>query len=850
MNKAIGLAGGIGLTLCLVSAPAQAQSVQRYDIAAMDLAAALRVFAATSGREVVAASEIVAGKRSARVTGNLSPEQALAQMLASSGLRAEQIDGAFVLRPLDSAASAVSASDEGEVVVTGTRIRGAPVASPVISLRREALQRAGQATIADALRTVPQNFGGGQNPGIGFNVPEANGADIGGGASVNLRGLGSDATLTLLDGRRLSYSGPSQSVDVSAIPFGAIARVEIVPDGASALFGSDAVAGVVNIILRRDLDGLEVGGRLGASTDGGNVQQQYAATGGKTWQGGSALLAYEFGRSSKIEARQRSYARERTPGLTLFPELRRHSAMLVASQQLSERLSLDLNGGFNKRWSDTTYPLNFAGDLSVSRATSFTVAESFIVAPALKWQAPAGWQVALAGSYGSDRVDYGGDLFFGSDRVDPGSGYYRSSSRNVELSGNGGLFDGPGGRIKAAAGAGYRRNDFARVTSAGVTQDLSQGQDSYYAFGELNVPIVPRSAGGGDYLSVNAAVRYERYPGIGEVATPKLGLIYAPTADVELKGSWGRSFRAPTLYQQYQPRLAYLLSASSLGATGLPATATGILLAGGSDTLKPERSTNWSATVDLHPRALPGTSLEVSYFSVRYRDRIVTPLPFFSVALSDPRYATNVTPNPSAAAQADAIASATSFQNLTGSATYDRAAVVALVDNTSVNAGRQRAHGVDVLARYARMQGRNGLTASLNASYLDSDQQLAAGQAVTPLSGELFNPPHWRARGELAMIRGPFSATGALSYIGPVRDRRDGADQRIAGMTPLDLTLRYAGERGSSLLDGLDITVSLQNLLNDKPSVIATSLFYDTPYDSTNQSPFGRVASIGVQKKW
>lgn len=850
MNNANGLAGGIGLMLCLVSAPARAQPVQRYDIAAMDLAAALRLFAATSGREVVAASEIVAGRRSARVAGNLSPEQALAQLLAPSGLRAELVDGAFVLRPLEVAASAPAAADEGQVVVTGTRIRGAPVASPVISLRREALQRAGQATIADALRAVPQNFGGGQNPGIGFNVPEASGADVGGGASVNLRGLGSDATLTLLNGRRLSYSGPSQSVDVSAIPFGAIARVEIVPDGASALFGSDAVAGVVNIILRRDLDGLEVGGRLGASTDGGNVQQQYAATGGKTWRSGSALLAYEFGRNSAIEARQRSYARQRTPGLTLFPELRRHSAMLVVSQRLTERLSLDLDGGYNKRWSDTTYPLNVAGDLSVSRATSFTVAESFIVAPALKWQAPANWQVALAGSYGSDRVAYGGDLFFGTTRVDPGSGTYRSRSRNVELSGNGGLFDGPGGKIKAALGAGYRRNGFARVTSAGATQDLSHAQDSYYAFGELNVPVIAGTAGGSDRLAASAAVRYERYPGIGEVATPKLGFIYAPTADIALKGSWGRSFRAPTLYQQYQPRLAYLLRASSLGATGRPATATGILLAGGSDTLKPERSTNWSATVDLHPRALPGASLEMSYFSVRYRDRIVTPLPFFSVALSDPRYAASVIPNPSAAAQAGAIASAASFQNITGSATYDPAAVVAIVDNTSVNAGRQRAHGIDVLARYARTQGRNGLTASVNASYLASDQQLTAGQAVTPLSGELFNPPHWRARGELALIRGSFSATGALSYIGPVRDRRDGADQRVAGMTPLDLTLRYAGERGGGLLDGLDVTVSIQNLLNDKPSVIATSLFYDTPYDSTNQSPFGRVVSIAVQKKW
>lgn len=121
----------------------------------------------------------------------------------------------------------------------------------------------------DVIRAIPQNFSGGQNPGVGANLPGGKNLDVGGGASINLRGLGGDATLTLLDGRRLSFDAALQSVDVSAIPFGAIERIEIVPDGSSALFGSDAVAGVANIILRRNFDGLETTARLGGSTDGG-----------------------------------------------------------------------------------------------------------------------------------------------------------------------------------------------------------------------------------------------------------------------------------------------------------------------------------------------------------------------------------------------------------------------------------------------------------------------------------------------------------------------------------------------------------------------------------------------------
>src|SRR3546814_7754995 len=102
----------------------------------------------------------------------------------------------------------------------------------------------GQTSLGEVVRSIPQSFGGGQQPGIGFNVPGANGVNVGGGSSINLRGLGSDATLTLLNGHRLSYSSSRQSVDVSAITLSAVDRLEIVPDGASAIYGSDAVAGI------------------------------------------------------------------------------------------------------------------------------------------------------------------------------------------------------------------------------------------------------------------------------------------------------------------------------------------------------------------------------------------------------------------------------------------------------------------------------------------------------------------------------------------------------------------------------------------------------------------------------
>ncbi|MFX5510210.1 TonB-dependent receptor, partial [Acinetobacter baumannii] len=85
----------------------------------------------------------------------------------------------------------------------------------------------------------------------------------------------------------------------------------------------------------------------------------------------------------------------------------------------------------------------------------------------------------------------------------------------------------------------------------GNLNNVNKSQDSYYAYGELNLPLVSAGQGiaGIDRLNLSGAVRYERYPGVDAVATPKLGIIYAPTADIAIKGSWGRSFRAPTLFQ-------------------------------------------------------------------------------------------------------------------------------------------------------------------------------------------------------------------------------------------------------------------------------------------------------------
>lgn len=850
------LLGAAALGAIAISVPATAAPDRRqdYHLEEQDLGAALRAVGRASGREIMFASDLVAGKRAPGLEGSFTPEEAVDHLLEGSGLAATVRNGSILIRGREAPAVAQTVPEiDDAIIVTGSRIRGAPVASSVIRVDQDQFRNAGQTSLGDVVRSIPQSFGGGQNPGVGTNVPAASGVDIGGGSSINLRGIGSDATLTLLNGHRLSYSASRQSVDVSAIPLAAVERIEIVADGASALYGSDAVAGVANIILRRDFSGLETNVHLGSSTDGGNFRQHYGAIGGLNWTSGGFLAAYEYGSNSAIEARDRSYTAQRSPGLTLFPALHNHSAIIAGHEAITSALSFNLDGLYNRRNRNSVFPLNPAGDLNVSSGRSYARAESFAVTPSLELSLGSGWRLELNGSYGEDRVDYVVDLFFAGVKAPGGAGYYRNSARSVELGGDGSLFALPGGLAKLAFGGGYRSIDFASFKGTSSYQNVRRQQDSYYAYSELSLPLVSpeQDIAFIDSLNLSAALRYEDYPGIGDVVTPKLGLIYEPGPDLAVKASWGKSFRAPTLLQQYNPSSVTLSRAAARGGSGLPASATVLLVQGGNADLKPEQASSWSATLDLHPRALSGTRLELSYFSTRYRDRIVTPVGVLSVALSNPIYQDQISWSPGDTEKAAAIANAGTFVNAAG-APYDPLNVVAIIDNRNVNAGYQKLEGLDLLLSYRSKLGERGgnLTASVNGTYLDSEQRLSVTQPIIPLAGTLFNPPHIRARGSLSWAHGPLVLTGAANFTGAVKDMRSTPHRRVASMTTADFTMRLDTGKAAGLFSNLDISLSVLNAFNAQPSNIATTLFTDTPYDSTNYSPVGRYVGFGITKTW
>jgi len=202
---------------------------------------------------------------------------------------------------------APAAANVDEIIVTGSRIRGSEaVGSPVTEVSREDIDLSAPLTTAALLQKLPQVF----NLGVSENSRGQSGGsgNITYGSAVNLRGIGPYSTLTLLDGHRAVPQGTTGfAVDPSIVPTLALERVEVVADGASALYGSDAIAGVVNLIPRRYFDGFEISLR-GAQGDEYD-EQQLGAIGGFDWSSGHVMLAYEHSNHSNLNGTDREFFR-------------------------------------------------------------------------------------------------------------------------------------------------------------------------------------------------------------------------------------------------------------------------------------------------------------------------------------------------------------------------------------------------------------------------------------------------------------------------------------------------------------------------------------------------------------
>jgi outer membrane receptor protein involved in Fe transport len=194
-------------------------------------------------------------------------------------------------------------STEEVFIVTGSLIerKELTTASPVTVVSHEDLQNSGKVSVGDVLQNLPA-----QSNGINTNVN--NGGD--GSTRVDLRGLGSNRTLVLINGRRVVPGGlgADSSVDLNAIPLAMIDHVEVLKDGASAIYGSDAVGGVVNIITRNDYSGQEASGYTGTSQRGDGVVYDLSFVTGNTTKKSNVVFSAGISKMTKVMAGDRDWS--------------------------------------------------------------------------------------------------------------------------------------------------------------------------------------------------------------------------------------------------------------------------------------------------------------------------------------------------------------------------------------------------------------------------------------------------------------------------------------------------------------------------------------------------------------
>lgn len=486
------LASAAAISCFFAAVPAMAQAKQ-INIQARDAEKALMELGRQANIQVMTESGTVRGRQLNPISGKYTPAEALKKMIAGSDLVVRQVAAnVFSVMPeqkayqdaptnertapgsratgveeksLDSGDTEQSSSED--IVVTGTLIKGiAPVGTNVIGLSTKTITQSGATNAQQLLAQVPQVsnfFNGTPAPNGDFTFP---------GATPVIRNLpGINSTLTLLNGRRLVNLGVIQAAgDPGALPVSVMERVEVVPDGGSATYGSDAVGGTINFIPRRRFDGVQFDGSYGFADD--YSQKYLSGLAGKDWGSGSAYVAYAFNRNDAIFGRDRGYVSQyraskggndfrsancalpnaivngisyagpdftagqnrcdTSDDTSIFPEQTRHSVFAFLTQDLTPNLRFEnqvyFSGFKSTAYRDqvsTTVTIDSSnpyfrtvgtGDIQTvqfaydpawgSTRTTRTKTTQWGLSPKFTLKLPQSWQIEMGGNYGRGYVQF------------------------------------------------------------------------------------------------------------------------------------------------------------------------------------------------------------------------------------------------------------------------------------------------------------------------------------------------------------------------------------------------------------------------------------------------------------
>jgi iron complex outermembrane receptor protein len=872
-----------------------AETPKQVDVPAGDLGAALQTISKQAGVELVFRPDQVRGLRTEGVSGTLSAQEAVRKLLEGTPLqlRMDEATGAMMIgtspapdAPAGSAPPSSGAQDDGrrpsttragewqtavdleEVLVTGTHIRGAdnPTA-PLIVMDRKFIDSTGLATTVQLIESLPQNFAlvnqsaaGGAVSGNSFSTVQ--------GASVNLRGVGEGTTLILVNGRRMPLGYDGSAVNIAALPLSAIERVEVLTDGASALYGSDAVGGVVNFVFRKDFEGAETRARYGHadSVDERRLSQVF----GKSWQSGNFVVAAEHYARDMLLAEDRDFGTGETVLVpSLMPEEQNTGLTLFGRQNVTASVDTFLDVLYTDR---DSYNRSFqAGPASESLIHIENAQLS--AAMGLGWNFGSGWRAELSGGYGKDDLDVNIENY-----LTPVQTYTRlpivSEVTSVDLKADGAVFDLPGGTARIAVGTQWREEQHAYrsigTTRAGVVVNnvsFGKARNVGSLFAEGSIPLIgePNARRLARALTLSLAVRYDDYSDFGSSVDPRVGLAWTPIRGLKLRGSWGSAYLAPKLKDYYVGQNGALAIDS-----WSPANDLNILQIAGNapESLKAQEATNYTFGADWAPAFLPGASFALNYYDIDYRDKIESfNLTYGTILGNLDVYGPLVTFDPTVAQVNEFISYGTRggqpfrpFREnpaipgaVLPNPNFDPAAVDVIFDLRRRNIGVLRTRGVDFSAAYDFAAGGGDLHLGVDIAWIrEIFRQVAASSAPADVVDTFGNPTHLRLRAGLGYRKGGWSFSSYLHRKNAYTDNRFQPYVGIDHYTTVDVTGSYRFGEGSGVLSDASVTLSATNLLDEEPPTLRVRAAgnYDQGFDTANASPLGRLLSLDLTKRW
>ncbi len=843
-----------------------------FESPARPLGEALRSYGVATDRQLVFAPDLVRGLNAPAVTGTLTPDQALTRLLAGSGLSYTTTEAGVVViqrqpqpnapettddRGEDAEGEARNASDVSDrIVVTGTNIRGVtPDSSPLFIFGREDIELSGVSTLAEFIDRLPQNFGGGsQQDIISLPTDRTSSANFSAGSSINLRGTGSGSTLVLLNGRRIAPSGLlGDFVDISMIPLSAIERIEVVTDGASAIYGADAIGGVVNIVLRDNYTGLQSFAGLGIVTEGELTEHRAGLTLGRAWGHGNVLASYEFYDRDSLSVLDREFSAAQGGPNSLLPGQRSHSFLLTVGQDLTDRLSFNAEAAFTERTAEalSTSPRQ------VDPRSNISVVEQLSVSGGLIADLWGDWQLDFSASYSENIAN--STISNANSNVVDRTTQTDSSILSVDARADGAVADVPGGKVRMALGVGFREEDFQASSSLGPISDGAR--DSLSVFAEGFIPLIGEAnrISGVERLELTLSGRYDDFSDFGDAFNPKVGLLWSPFDGLNFRGTYGESFNPPNLGDSgsVSGRVFAQVIPNPASPTG---TSVAIIDFRPPD-LGPESSTNWTAGFDYASQLGRGDfELSATWYDISYVDRIGFP-GAASRFLNEPIvFADLITPNPSASA-IDALVNNPNldFFNFSRGAWTMVGDEDFLLDQRFRNLATQDTSGLDISLSYLFETELGRFDFDLSGAYVfQQEQRITSTSPVFDVIDTIFYPADLRLRGGVSWQESRWRASAFVNFVDEYTDDRNlggVGDVPVEAWTTVDASLGFeTGDRGSQgILSNFQISLNIQNLFDEAPPFIegsAAAFGRSRGFDPSNADPLGRFVSVRVTKDW